>query len=164
MTDEENENRWDRAKKKMQEKAEKFALSSILRALKALLPDDAANLIDEFNDPEVFEPYLRDAFLMMFKSMDIPPDEIRFVIAFNGKAERMIYAVQVKNIHEGVFKQVEFPMSMFLSNVLNIDKRTATISTVKQSILAMRFYKKNTDGSIGGKLILPSGETLQLNM
>lgn len=154
---------WAQFKKKAQQKAESMALKGILQALKSLLPDEAAELINEFNNPEVFEPYLREAFMLLFKSMDIPPAEIRFVIGFNGEAARMIYAVQVINIHDRSWKQVEFPMAIFLSNILDSDKRSKTMEVARKSIIAMRCYKKNDDGSKGGVIQLANGEILKLN-
>jgi len=156
--------RLDDMKKKIQQKAEETALKTLLRALKELLPEEAGQLIDEFNNPEVFEPYLQEAFLLMWRSLEIPPDEIRVVIGFNGAAQKMSYGVEVLNVHTRDFKKVEFPMAKFLSNVLNSDRRLQTAEAAKKAILYMRYFKPATDGTRTGALFLESGAPLQLNM
>ena len=155
-------------KKEAQRKLEQNFWRSIILSVQSLLPDEFAAALGEYTDPKAIEPMLFTVFKMLIKNLDIPPEEFRVIIGYNGIAECMEYGVEVMNVHErnpsdpkAGWRKVKFPMATFMGNVFDSEKRMKTATAMKESILFFRFFKAATDGSETGVLMLENGKPLQ---
>jgi len=131
--------------KSVKDMSYQFLFKRFLKTLKNILPDDIGYLFDEFNDPSLYEPYLQELFFALFKNLDIPPAEIRFCFGYSAEANKILYIVQVVNVHDRKWWDVEFPLGIFLKNIFDDTTRSRVIDAAREGIIVMRNYNKATD-------------------